>query len=171
MERGRYPRGVVYLNLPQQLVDVNVHPQKTEVRFADARAVADALFDIVSAELKSAFSLPTGGVSRWGSTPNVAPVEQRELSTYRHETPATRPVVVADRSMQPLGAGADTEPRGNITSSTESLSVVSSFATSSENTSETEVVSLVADEPSEVNDAFPAHNAPASMSGAPSSGR
>ncbi len=48
LERGRYPRGVVYLELPGSLVDVNVHPQKTEVRFADARAVADALFSVVS---------------------------------------------------------------------------------------------------------------------------
>src|SRR5690606_13490425 len=27
LERGRYPRGVVYLDLPSALVDVNVHPQ------------------------------------------------------------------------------------------------------------------------------------------------
>ncbi|MEI9954023.1 MAG: hypothetical protein WDO74_34855 [Pseudomonadota bacterium] len=28
LERGRYPRGVVYLDLPPEFLDVNVHPQK-----------------------------------------------------------------------------------------------------------------------------------------------
>lgn len=57
LERGRYPKGVVYLNLPAQLVDVNVHPQKTEVRFADPRAVADALYSLLSRELSRGFPL------------------------------------------------------------------------------------------------------------------
>lgn len=78
LERGRYPRGVVYLNLPQTLVDVNVHPQKTEVRFADPRAVADALYDVVSKELQTAFSLPTmtPHASRWSQSrePTSAPL-------------------------------------------------------------------------------------------------
>mgnify|MGYP000069408253 CR=1 FL=1 len=37
LEQGKYPIGVVYLDLPPDLVDVNVHPQKAEVRFADGR--------------------------------------------------------------------------------------------------------------------------------------
>lgn len=79
LERGRYPRGVVYLNLPQTLVDVNVHPQKTEVRFADPRAVADAVFDVVNQELQTAFTVPIGnaGASRWTSpiqsSPSIPP--------------------------------------------------------------------------------------------------
>src|SRR4029077_19196525 len=36
---GRYPVGVVRLQLAADLVDVNVHPQKHEVRFQDSRAV------------------------------------------------------------------------------------------------------------------------------------
>lgn len=57
LERGRYPRGVVFLDLPAALVDVNVHPQKAEVRFADPRAVTDALYSIVSKALAQSFSL------------------------------------------------------------------------------------------------------------------
>lgn len=58
LERGRYPRGVVYIDLAPELVDVNVHPQKAEVRFADPRAASDAVYQILSKALVSAFSLP-----------------------------------------------------------------------------------------------------------------
>jgi DNA mismatch repair protein MutL len=66
LERGRYPRGVVYLDLAPELVDVNVHPQKAEVRFADPRAVSDAVYAILSRALSSAFSLPVPDRAAWG---------------------------------------------------------------------------------------------------------
>jgi DNA mismatch repair protein MutL len=65
LERGRYPKGVIYLDLPPELVDVNVHPQKGEVRFADPRAVTDAVYHMLSTALAKAFSLPTPSRSPW----------------------------------------------------------------------------------------------------------
>ncbi len=56
---GRYPIGVVHLDVDPEDVDVNVHPQKTEVRFAKGRAVLDALTRVLAAGLgTSAWSGP-----------------------------------------------------------------------------------------------------------------
>jgi DNA mismatch repair protein MutL len=45
--RGRYPVAVVLVDVPAGAVDINVHPQKAEVRFADAPAVAAAVRHVV----------------------------------------------------------------------------------------------------------------------------
>jgi DNA mismatch repair protein MutL len=45
--RGRYPVAVVFVDCPAGVVDVNVHPQKLEVRFSDAQAVAAAVRHVV----------------------------------------------------------------------------------------------------------------------------
>jgi DNA mismatch repair protein MutL len=64
LEPGRYPIGVVYVDLPAADVDVNVHPQKAEVRFADGRALTDAVTRELHEALARAFSLPALGPSR-----------------------------------------------------------------------------------------------------------
>jgi DNA mismatch repair protein MutL len=64
LEPGRYPIGVVYVDIPAADVDVNVHPQKAEVRFADARALLDAVTRELHRVLARAFSVPALGASR-----------------------------------------------------------------------------------------------------------
>jgi len=51
---GRYAAGALFLDLPLEEVDVNVHPQKLEVRFADARVAYDAIHQAVSEALRPA---------------------------------------------------------------------------------------------------------------------
>ena len=74
LEPGRYPVGVVYLEVPLDQVDVNVHPQKAEVRFAEGRALYDAVTRELHLALSRAFNLPALGAARPWAPPRPPPV-------------------------------------------------------------------------------------------------
>jgi DNA mismatch repair protein MutL len=96
---GRYPVGVVFLEVAPDRVDVNVHPQKAEVRFADMRAVSDALFQIISLELGRSFGLapvshpyrsagrPGGGQREAGDGPWGGPASSLRPAPYEPGQP------------------------------------------------------------------------------------
>lgn len=50
---GRFPACTVYLTLRASSVDVNVHPAKTEVKFADEKRVFDLVYQSVRAALEA----------------------------------------------------------------------------------------------------------------------
>jgi DNA mismatch repair protein MutL len=84
LEPGRYPVGALYVDMPPDFVDVNVHPQKAEVRFADARSLLDAVTRELYIALAKAYAIPAlGPTSRpwlaprgnlWLSQANVNPI-------------------------------------------------------------------------------------------------
>ncbi len=55
--KGRFPGCVLEVLLPVTAVDVNVHPAKTQVKFAKEHDVFDAVFHTV---------MDASGCSRWG---------------------------------------------------------------------------------------------------------
>lgn len=69
---GRFPFFVINISLPPDRVDVNVHPAKTEVKFADGRAVYMAVYSAVSA-----------AVSEGGPVRVSAPEKNREVQEIK----------------------------------------------------------------------------------------
>jgi DNA mismatch repair protein MutL len=69
IEKGRYPLAALFLEVPGGDLDVNVHPQKLEVRFARPQEVYAAVRHVVSAAIGRAPWLPSGGASAGRAQP------------------------------------------------------------------------------------------------------
>jgi len=95
--RGRYPAVALFLSLPGPAVDVNVHPAKLEVRFADPEVVQRFVIEAIRETLRGKAS-PLG---RWGLTEQDLAASQ--LEHRRRESAAT-----LSRSMSPSGTDTPT---------------------------------------------------------------
>jgi DNA mismatch repair protein MutL len=75
---GRYPFGAVFVEMPPEEVDVNVHPAKAEVRFRDPSAVFSALQRAVRQALKAGATVP--GMRAWEERPRSGQIPDRTSS-------------------------------------------------------------------------------------------
>ena len=99
LEAGRYPLGVVWIDVPPEVVDVNVHPQKAEVRFSDSRGLFDAVTRELHASLGHAFGLPALGPH------SQAPISRGPVPTLRALEGFARTAIDAqvERALMPEG--------------------------------------------------------------------
>lgn len=65
---GKFPVFILNLNLSGEMVDVNVHPAKLEVRFRDEDVVYDFIYNAVLEVLKNIVLIPEGN---WDSKPSA----------------------------------------------------------------------------------------------------
>ncbi|MCL2204428.1 MAG: DNA mismatch repair endonuclease MutL [Defluviitaleaceae bacterium] len=78
---GKFPLYVLYLTLPAQLLDVNVHPTKMDVRFAEEEAVREFVQGALAEALGGHILIPTARIARGSDE-----VKEREPMYYPMET-------------------------------------------------------------------------------------
>lgn len=89
MMQGKFPGAVLMLEMPADLVDVNVHPAKTEIRFARESDVFDAVYRAV----RMALTTPGSGECRFEMS-HESPKEKPEQAEKpaASAVPAPRPL-------------------------------------------------------------------------------
>ena len=100
---GKFPACVLHLNLPANMVDVNVHPAKTEVKFLNEKAVFDCVHYGVLGALNQTTDRPDVQFKKT-SQPIVAPAKPQAPAATSNIN------VGADAHIGPKSAPAKKEP-------------------------------------------------------------
>ena len=89
---GKFPACVIFLSLPLNLVDVNVHPTKTEVKFAQEGQVFNTVYVAVCNALEGSDNTP---VLRAADKPARAPREDNLTAQQQRMTAPAAPAMPA----------------------------------------------------------------------------
>lgn len=92
---GRYPIAFLFLEMPPELVDVNVHPTKSEVRFQDSQQLYRLLLSalrtkFLSMNLESQIKIPGAASANRGDAPKLdtaSPEPQKSLPLNQKSLP------------------------------------------------------------------------------------
>ena len=83
---GKYPACVLFMEIPNEQVDVNVHPAKTEVRFSNEKSVFDAVYYAAKNALSNDSSRPQVDLSSANTRKNTnilsAPIPEAEQKGF-----------------------------------------------------------------------------------------
>ncbi|NIP13827.1 MAG: DNA mismatch repair endonuclease MutL [Pseudomonadales bacterium] len=96
---GRQPVFALYLELPSESVDVNVHPTKHEVRFRDARSVHDFIFGTLARALREVRPDTVGAPVAGGPAVSDAATGQRVSWPQGRQVGLGLPHAVRDRAI------------------------------------------------------------------------
>ncbi|HRJ07115.1 MAG TPA: DNA mismatch repair endonuclease MutL [Prosthecobacter sp.] len=114
--KGQHPVTFLFLRMPPETFDINVHPAKKEARFHDGYAVREAVARAVGRALESAGRLP-GGHSTLSPRPQAfAPAQVQTalpLQTARVATGDAPRVVQAEPARPPMTSRMFTGPDAN----------------------------------------------------------
>ena len=102
--KGQFPVAVLFIKVPFDRVDVNVHPTKHEVRFEEQKKVHDAVTGVVADTLrlvdqpqwateklsKSRSSVEQPGISEPLTDFNISAEAESPLHSYQHPVPSTQ---------------------------------------------------------------------------------
>lgn len=101
--QGKYPGAILRVDMPADLVDVNVHPAKTEIRFARESDVFDAVYRTV----RAALAAPGSGECRFDlghvakENPQPAPQQITLPGSAPAQSNPQRPAVAPAQPPQP----------------------------------------------------------------------
>jgi len=87
---GRHPAFVLFLEMPPQEVDVNVHPSKHEVRFRESRLVHDFLFSTLNKVLAQTKAGHTAQPAAIPSDPPLPHLDSKPTSATVNYVPQPR---------------------------------------------------------------------------------
>lgn len=95
---GRYPTAVLFIEIDPSMVDVNVHPTKSDIRFSDSQLVARVVYRGVNSALASYLQKQRGFQVRVEQTgPHLEPVSHNTREKVKYNTeplPIKMPTVI-----------------------------------------------------------------------------
>jgi DNA mismatch repair protein MutL len=94
---GRYAVAFLFLEIPPDQVDVNVHPTKVEIRFRDAQAIYHLLFGTIRDRLRAEnltarLQAPSERRGQWDTSPAFSPRGPAEAAAMKLRTDPATPV-------------------------------------------------------------------------------
>ena len=128
LPHGVYPVAFLFLEMPLEEIDVNVHPAKTEIRFRRGEAVKDVIAEAVRTALVSAgitgdTSEPDAMVQRLSVEPVVQQFEQSDIN-FGNESNNARAVDFEPEPRQAQGLNPDARSEDDFSGFTENRSAL-----------------------------------------------